>query len=105
MFGSNEGNLFYYSRIAGPIVGKYLPVFGVRVIYPAGFLVDGSSFILFGLLQWVNNTSAFLVLSYVIRFLEGVGAAATWTSNLSILTGKFPARKSTVFAWCEAAFR
>ena len=48
-----------------------MPVFGVRVIYPAGFLVDGSSFIFFGLLQWVDNTTSFLVLSYIIRFLEG----------------------------------
>ena len=46
-------------------------MFGVRVIYPAGFLVDGSSFIFFGLLQWVDSTTSFLVLSYVIRFLEG----------------------------------
>jgi hypothetical protein len=27
---------------------------------------------------------------------QGVGAAATWTSNLSILMAKFPDRKATV---------
>ena len=35
---------------------------------------------------------------------KGAGAAATWTSNLSILMAKFPERKSTVKAWCDAAF-
>ena len=36
--------------------------------------------------------------------MQGAGAAATWTSNLSILMAKFPDRKSTVKAWCDAAF-
>ena len=39
---------------------------------------------------------------YFRRFLEGVGAAATWTSNLSILMAKFPERKSTVKAWWDS---
>ena len=103
-FGAVFGIIHLSLFIFGPIVGKYLSVFGVRVIYPAGFLVDGSSFIFFGLLQWVDNTTTFLVLSYVIRFLEGVGAAATWTSNLSILMAKFPDRKGSIKAWCDASF-
>ena len=70
-FGAVFGIIHLSLFIFGPIVGKYLSVFGVRVIYPAGFLVDGASFIFFGLLQWVDNTTMFLVLSYVIRFLEG----------------------------------
>ena len=79
-------------------------MWGVKAIFPAGFLIDGSSFILFGLLQWVNDTNTFLVFSYLIRFIEGVGAAATWTSNLAILMAKFPDRKATVKAWCDASF-
>ena len=77
---------------------------GVKIIFPAGFIIDGSSFILFGLLQWVNDTTTFLILSYLIRFMEGIGAAATWTSNLAILMAKFPERKATVKAWCDASF-
>ena len=46
----------------------------------------------------------FLILSYFIRFLEGVGAAATWNSNLSILMAKFPDKKATIKAWCDASF-
>ena len=85
-------------------MGKYLSVWGVRLIYPAGFLLDGLSFVVFGLLHWVQDTNTFLVLSYLIRIVEGVGAAATWNSNLSILMAKFPERKASVKAWCDAAF-
>ena len=59
------------------------------------------------------------MLSYLIRMVEGIGAAATWTSNLAILmarcrhnipvlakqfNARFPDRKATVKAWCDASF-
>ncbi len=56
--------------VSGPLVGKYLSVWGVRAIFPAGFLIDGGTFILFGLLQWVDDITTFLVFSYIIRFIE-----------------------------------
>ena len=88
----------------GPVVGKYLPIWGPRILYPAGFILDGLSFIVFGLLHWLEDTNIFLVLSYLIRVMEGVGAAATWNSNLSILMAKFPQQKASVKAWCDASF-
>jgi len=103
-FGAVFGIIHLSLFIFGPLVGKYLSIWGVKAIFPAGFIIDGGTFILFGMLQWVNETTMFLVFSYLIRFLEGVGAAATWTSNLSILMAKFPDRKSTVKAWCDASF-
>jgi len=103
-FGAVFGIIHLSLFIFGPLVGKYLSIWGVKAIFPAGFIIDGGTFILFGMLQWVNETTMFLIFSYLIRFLEGVGAAATWTSNLSILMAKFPDRKSTVKAWCDASF-
>jgi len=103
-FGAVFGIIHLSLFIFGPLVGKYLSIWGVKAIFPAGFIIDGGTFILFGMLQWVNDTTMFLVFSYLIRFLEGVGAAATWTSNLSILMAKFPERKATVKAWCDASF-
>lgn len=85
-------------------MGKYLSILGLNIIYPAGFILDGLSFIVFGLLHWVHHIPTFLILSYGIRFLEGVGAAATWNSNLSILMAKFPESKAQVKAWCDASF-
>ena len=42
----------------------------MKAIFPAGFIIDGGTFILFGLLQWVTDTTTFLLFSYLIRFLE-----------------------------------
>jgi len=100
VFGIIHVSLFTF----GPIVGKYLSIYGVKMIYPSGFIVNGLAFVFFGLLEWVENVTWFLVLSYLIRMLEGVGAAATWNSNLSILMAKFPERKASVKAWCDASF-
>ena len=54
----------------GPLVGKYLSIWGVKAIFPAGFIIDGGTFIMFGMLQWVNDKTMFLLFSYLIRFLE-----------------------------------
>ena len=59
-----------FSSSPGPLVGKYLSIWGVKAIFPAGFIIDGGTFILFGLLQWVTDTTTFLLFSYLIRFLE-----------------------------------
>jgi len=103
-FGAVFGIIHLSLFMFGPLVGKYLSIWGVKAIFPAGFIIDGGTFIMFGMLQWVSDKTMFLLFSYLIRFLEGAGAAATWTSNLSILMAKFPDRKSTVKAWCDAAF-
>ena len=76
----------------------------MKAIFPAGFFINGSSFILFGVLQWVDDTNTFLFFSYLIRFIEGIGAAATWTSILAIVMAKFPDKKATAKAWCDASF-
>ena len=71
---------------SGPLVGKYLSVWGVKAIFPAGFVIDGGTFILFGLLQWVDDTSTFLIFSYLIRFLEvwfNVGYSQTWSAGFT----------------------
>ena len=59
-----------YFLYTGPLVGKYLSVWGVKAIFPAGFIIDGGTFIMFGMLQWVEDKTMFLLFSYLIRFLE-----------------------------------
>ena len=61
-FGAVFGIIHLSLFIFGPLVGKYLPLWGVRVIFFAGFLIDGGSFLLFGLLQWVDHKMTFLVI-------------------------------------------
>ena len=57
----------------------------MKAIFPAGFIIDGGTFILFGLLQWVTDTTTFLLFSYLIRFLE----VPSPISYLIILTPQF----------------
>ena len=42
----------------------------MKAIFPAGFIIDGGTFIMFGMLQWVSDKNMFLLFSYLIRFLE-----------------------------------
>ena len=73
MFGNscykNRFNV-HFSQLSGPLVGKYLSIWGVKAIFPAGFIIDGGTFIMFGMLQWVSDKTMFLLFSYLIRFLE-----------------------------------
>ncbi len=79
---SSHFSLFLLLTVSGPLVGKYLSVWGVRAIFPAGFIIDGGTFILFGLLQWVDEITTFLVFSYIIRFIEVI--KRHWTVNVSV---------------------
>ena len=64
------GLFFMFYKMIGPGIGKYLSIWGVKVLFPIGFIIEGGSFILFGTLQWVNDTTFFILFSYVIRFIE-----------------------------------
>ena len=77
-FGAVFGIIHLSLFVFGPLVGKYLPVWGVRVIFFAGFLIDGGSFLLFGLLQWVDHKMTFLVTPPLTSFQSH--------SNLQVLT-------------------
>ena len=82
--------IFFLSQIIfSPLIGRWMPIWGVKKLYPAGFILAGGTSVLFGLLQWVPDPTLFLVFSYLLRFLEGLGSAVVWTSNLAILTVKF----------------
>ena len=59
----------------------------MKAIFPAGFIIDGGTFILFGLLQWVTDTTTFLLFSYLIRFLEVPLLSYSKYSDASLFTG------------------
>ena len=56
--------------MSGPLIGKFLPIWGIRIVYTIGIIVGGTSYVVFGVLQWVRDPVTILVLSYVIRFIE-----------------------------------
>ena len=67
----------------GPLVGKYLSIWGVKAIFPAGFIIDGGTFIMFGMLQWVSDKTMFLLFSYLIRFLEVLSVLTFLYKNMN----------------------
>ena len=61
-----------------PIFGRYGTAIGPKLLYNTGGFVQGLSGIAFGLLDYVQDTVAFIGLSYFLRYLG-------WTWNLTVI--------------------
>ena len=53
--------------LGGPIFGKYGSMIGPRMLYIAGAFLQGICGLAFGFLAYVEETNAFIVLSYFLR--------------------------------------
>jgi MFS family permease len=69
-----------------------------------GGILQGVAAFSFGFLEYVDNTTAFLGLSYFLRFLDGMGDAAAWGAIISIMMKLYPDKVSTIMSWTEMAF-
>lgn len=70
----------------------------------SGQMLTGASTVLFGLLDHVPAGAPYLASAYVIRILEGVGAAAFMTSSYSVMAAEFPDSVATAFSLLGTAF-
>ena len=73
-----------------PVFGKYGPVLGAKLCFNVGAIMQGVSGFLFGFLPYFKDVGSFIGLSYLLRFLEGVGTAMAWSAALGILMKIFP---------------
>ncbi|XP_065284177.1 MFS-type transporter SLC18B1-like [Dermacentor albipictus] len=89
--------------VFSPIFGKLVPILGAKLIFFSGILCAGGANILFGLLDMVEDTLMFTVLSFLVRILEALGAAGFSTASYSIVLHVYPDRISTVFGIIETA--
>jgi len=55
---------------------------------------QGVSGFLFAFLPYTGHVGWFIGLSYLLRFMEGVGTAMAWSSSLGILMKIFPNKVS-----------
>ncbi|GJQ84861.1 hypothetical protein Trydic_g481 [Trypoxylus dichotomus] len=76
--------------LSSPIFGKILPKFGVKVTFIFGILTSGICSFVFGSLQFVNDSTAFTILSFVIRGTEALGASAYSTAGYVLINNIFP---------------
>ena len=88
-FGGVFGIIHLAIFIISPIMGTMVSRLGLGNIFKWGLFLSSSCSLMFGFLTFVNNTTIFLVLAYVLRFLGGAGGAAIWTSMLALLLARY----------------
>lgn len=73
-------------------------------MFNCGIFTTGTSAILFGLLDRVEDHTMFITLAFTIRIIEALGNAAFLTSSFAIIAKEFPNSVGTTFATLETFF-
>lgn len=100
VFGIFELTVF----IVCPIYGTYLNKIGPKFMFNAGIFTTATTCIMFGFLDRVNDTTAFIGLSFVIRIVEAMGNSGFLTASFSIIAKEFPENVGATFASLETCF-
>ena len=90
--------------VTNSIIGSYVETWGIKTTLNVGLLAVGVSCTIFGFLDKVNDSKAYLGLSLVLRVLEALGSAAYFTGSMSMIAAEFPSRVATMFAVNELFF-
>lgn len=100
VFGIANLSLFLFS----PLFGKYGPKIGTKLCFNFGAVLQGVSGFLFAFLPYLKTVGTFIGLSYLLRFLEGLGTAMAWSSALGILMKIFPNKVAKIMSWTQTCF-
>eukprot|EP00095_Tigriopus_kingsejongensis_P008420 maker-scaffold1403_size43014-snap-gene-0.10 protein:Tk08420 transcript:maker-scaffold1403_size43014-snap-gene-0.10-mRNA-1 annotation:"chromaffin granule amine transporter" len=100
VFGIANLSLFIFS----PIFGKYGSRYGAKLCFTTGSILQGVSGFLFAFLALIQDCTTFIALSYVLRFIEGLGTAMAWSSAIGILMKIFPNKVAGVMSWTQTFF-
>lgn len=96
---------FYFTIfLIAPIYGKLVALVRPNVMLIAGFGLTCVCVVLFGFLNMVPAGRTFVALAFVIRTLEGLGAAAYITASSTIVMSEFPGRIGRVMSSLKTAF-
>ena len=80
------GSVNFIQILFIPVFGKYLNKLRAHRLFLGGVFVCGAANIVFGFLQWVDDTQTFLALSFIIRIISAIGEAAFLTSLYPLAT-------------------
>ena len=83
------------TQLFSPLFGKFGGQLGPKMCFNIGSVLHGACGFLFGFLPYFKDVRAFIGLSYLLRFLEGLGAAMAWSAALGILMKIFPDKVSS----------
>jgi MFS family permease len=87
--------------IASPIFGNYLTRIGAKFLYVAGVMVCGTGALLFGFLDGCPDGTIYIVMCFLVRSVEAIGAAALATASFAIMANTFPDHVATMFGSLE----
>ncbi|GFT51678.1 MFS-type transporter SLC18B1 [Nephila pilipes] len=87
--------------VTAPLMGRIVSYVSPKFLLNSGILSVGVTCILFGTLDLVVSTSSFVALAFVVRTVEGIGAAALRTALYAIIASQFPEGIGTTFAVLE----
>uniref|UniRef100_A0A0P4WD93 Major facilitator superfamily (MFS) profile domain-containing protein n=1 Tax=Scylla olivacea TaxID=85551 RepID=A0A0P4WD93_SCYOL len=100
VFGVFELTVFLVS----PVYGRFMTRWGAKFINNSGIFTVSVMCILFGFLDRINDTDAFIGCSFAVRIVEAMGNAAFITSAFSIIAKEFPKNVGSAFATMETFF-
>lgn len=100
VFGIFELTVF----IVSPLYGQYISKIGPKLMFNAGIYITGTTCILFGFLNHINETKPFIYLSFLVRIVEALGNAGFLTASFSIIATEFPNNVGATFAALETCF-
>ena len=90
--------------VISPIYGQYISQIGPKFMFNAGIYTTGSTCILFGFLNYINEAEKFITMSFLVRIVEALGSAGFQQASFAIIANEFPEHVGTAFATIEAAF-
>lgn len=87
--------------IASPLLGKLIPYVGVKFMLISGIWLAGGSNILFGICGLIEDSTSFIVFSFVIRSVGAFGAASFSTASYTYIIQLFPENVGLAFGLTE----
>jgi MFS family permease len=76
--------------IMSPIAGKVMAKLGRKKVLMNGLFCEACALGCFGFLKYVNDPTAFAILTFAIRSVEGTGNACLNVSSAAIIAGTYP---------------
>lgn len=100
VFGVYELAIIFMSPIVGKLVGQSSPKLWIQF----GLLLTGLMTVIFGFLDRAPSGYCFITLAFLIRILEGVGAASFTTPSYTATAEEFPNDQATILSLLETSF-
>jgi MFS family permease len=100
VFGVYELAIIFMSPIVGKLVGRSSPKMWIQF----GLLMTGVMTVIFGFLDRAPSGKCFIILAFLIRILEGVGAASFTTPSYTATAEEFPNDQATILSLLETSF-